>query len=251
MRALWLLLLIVPVLCGLPFTRAAGVLVSVAAMLAVAAAARPALALGAVVSIAVTAIYRGPPRPAGLWFIFEFTPLLIPVTRTARAGRWVAALAALAVPVLPLRVTLHQPEHRLDGSVLVVAAAFACAVAAAGLGLFLRAGDARRARALAAARRSQRLEPARDLHDLVAHEVTRVRGRVPHLPRRGQGPLHTLGAGPHRRSSWASCTAARARCSGPDPRPSSSRPSLAWTIVREDRRQRMQQRSVAAASCRV
>ncbi|WP_433080971.1 sensor histidine kinase [Dactylosporangium sp. CA-052675] len=175
MRALWLLLLIVPVLCGLPFTRAAGVLVSVAAMFAVAAAVRPALALwAAAVSIAVTVIYRGPPQPPGLWFIFEFTPLLILVTRTARAGRWVAALAALAVTVLPLRVTLHQPDHRLDGSVLVVATAFACAVAAAGLGLHLRAGDARRARALGAARRSQRLELARDLHDLVAHEVTGI-----------------------------------------------------------------------------
>jgi signal transduction histidine kinase len=47
-------------------------------------------------------------------------------------------------------------------------------VAAAGLGLYWRAADARRARALAAARRAQRLEVARDLHDLVAHEVTGI-----------------------------------------------------------------------------
>jgi signal transduction histidine kinase len=174
-RAYWLLLLVVPVLCGLPFTRPAGILVSIAAMVAVAAAVRPSLGLvAAAVSIGVTVIYRGPPQPPGLWLIFELTPLLVLLTRTARAGRSVAALVALAVTVLPLRVTLHQPAHHLDGSVLVVATAFACAVAAAGLGLYRRAQDGRRAHALAAARRSQRLELARDLHDLVAHEVTGI-----------------------------------------------------------------------------
>ncbi|WP_433052741.1 sensor histidine kinase [Dactylosporangium sp. CS-033363] len=175
MRAPWLLLLVVPVLCGLPFTRAAGLLVSIAAMAAVAAALRPSLALAAaVVSLLVTVIYRGPPEPPGLWLILEFTPFLVLLVRTTRAGRWTAAPVALAVTVLPLRVTLHQPHSRAEASILVVATAFACAVAATGLGLYLRAGDGRRARALAAARRAQRLELARDLHDLVAHEVTGI-----------------------------------------------------------------------------
>ncbi|WP_433211213.1 sensor histidine kinase [Dactylosporangium sp. CS-047395] len=176
MRSRWLLLLLaVPVLCGLPFARAAGLLVSIAAMAAVAAAIRPSLALAAaVVSLLVTVIYRGPPEPPGLWLILEFTPSLVLLVRTTRAGRWIAALVALAVTVLPLRVTLHQPHSRAEASILVVATAFACAMAAAGLGLHLRAGDGRRARALAAAQRAQRLELARDLHDLVAHEVTGI-----------------------------------------------------------------------------
>ncbi|WP_432980688.1 sensor histidine kinase [Dactylosporangium sp. CA-233914] len=183
MRALWLLLLVLPVLCGLPFTRAPGLVVSITAMLAVAAAIRPALfalpitaALG---SLAVTLIYRGPPQPPGLWLPFEFTPLLVlqaRLLRRAPAGRaaLAGAMIALAATLLPLRVTLNQPQHRLDGSILLAASAFALTVAAAGLGLFLRAGDTRRARSLAAARRAQRLELARDLHDLVAHEVTGI-----------------------------------------------------------------------------
>ncbi|TYB41263.1 hypothetical protein FXF69_37040 [Actinomadura chibensis] len=45
---------------------------------------------------------------------------------------------------------------------------------ALGIGLYLRAIDARRSRALAAARRDERLELARDLHDFVAHHVTGI-----------------------------------------------------------------------------
>jgi signal transduction histidine kinase len=45
---------------------------------------------------------------------------------------------------------------------------------ALGVGLYLRALDARRSRSLAAARRDERLELARDLHDFVAHHVTGI-----------------------------------------------------------------------------
>jgi signal transduction histidine kinase len=165
-KALWLLLLVVPVLCGLPFTRLPGLAVSVAAMLAVAAAIRPAwwwLVLGSLVE---TAIYHGPPEPPGLWFIFEFVPLLVLVTRLVRAGIWVpATIVGLTATVLPLRIPLP-----LNGLVLSASCAFFGAVGAAGIGLYLRAGD----RALETARRLQRLSLARDLHDLVAHEVTGI-----------------------------------------------------------------------------
>jgi len=182
-RARWLLLLALPVLCGLPFTRAPGLPLSLAAMLAVAAAILSGLrglplaaALG---SLAVTAAYTGAPQPAGLWFPFEFLPLSVLLVRVlrrspARPAAVSGSLVALAASALPLRITLHVPHNRFNGSVLLVATAFACVVAAAGLGLYWRAADARRARALAAARRAQRLEVARDLHDLVAHEVTGI-----------------------------------------------------------------------------
>ncbi|MGI5245746.1 sensor histidine kinase [Dactylosporangium sp. CA-139066] len=181
MRAAWLLLLAVPVLCALPFTKAPGVPVSLAAMLAVAAAIRPGLRAlplaAALFSLAVTAAYTGAPQPPGLWFTFEFIPLLVLLVLTLRrhpAPALTGSLVALAATVLPLRITLHVPHNRLNGSVLLVATAFACVVAAAGVGLYLRWTDARRARVLADARRAQRLEVARDLHDLVAHEVTGI-----------------------------------------------------------------------------
>ncbi|WP_327723155.1 histidine kinase [Streptomyces europaeiscabiei] len=46
--------------------------------------------------------------------------------------------------------------------------------AAVGLGCYLRLLDARRARAVASVRQSERMELARDLHDFVAHHVTGI-----------------------------------------------------------------------------
>ncbi|GAA3449915.1 sensor histidine kinase [Dactylosporangium matsuzakiense] len=169
MKALWPLLLIVPVLCGLPFTRLPGLLVSIAAMLAVAAAIRPSWWWLVFASPAVTVAYRfvygGPPQPPGLWFIFEFLPLLVLLARLTRRGLRAGLIVGLAATVLPLRMSFP-----LNGEVLTVSTAFAGAVAAAAIGLYLRARD----RALEAARRAQRLELAQDLHDLVAHEVTGI-----------------------------------------------------------------------------
>jgi signal transduction histidine kinase len=45
----------------------------------------------------------------------------------------------------------------------------------AGIGYYLRSLDRRARAAVAAERRAQRLDPARDLHDFAAHDVT---GRV-------------------------------------------------------------------------
>jgi signal transduction histidine kinase len=61
----------------------------------------------------------------------------------------------------PLAVFYLTPMIVLVGSVI-------------GVGVFFRALDDRRARALASAREGERLELARDLHDFVAHHVTGI-----------------------------------------------------------------------------
>ncbi|MBO2442654.1 two-component sensor histidine kinase [Actinomadura nitritigenes] len=78
-----------------------------------------------------------------------------------------AVLLGAAVLAVPLR---WSPV-----AALVFTAPLGITVAVAlGVGLYLRAIDARRARSLAAARRDERLELARDLHDFVAHHVTGI-----------------------------------------------------------------------------
>nr|WP_237418152.1 histidine kinase [Actinomadura rayongensis] len=97
--------------------------------------------------------------------------------------------------VLVVRVVWKAPQPRLpalaaltggavvfcagrspDAAVLPVAVAplGVLVAVAVGAGLYLRALDARRVRALAGARRDERLELARDLHDFVAHHVTGI-----------------------------------------------------------------------------
>ncbi|MFB4319987.1 sensor histidine kinase [Actinomadura sp. 21ATH] len=100
---------------------------------------------------------------------------------TVMAGglaRWsafaLAAAAGTAVIALVLRLIAASTD------VPPVTAAIACAIfsagplAAAACGTYLRALDERRRHAIAAARREQRLELARDLHDFVAHDVSAI-----------------------------------------------------------------------------
>ncbi|MBO2463285.1 two-component sensor histidine kinase [Actinomadura sp. LCR2-06] len=72
-------------------------------------------------------------------------------------------------------VVLTVPLRWSPVAALVFTAPLGITVAVAlGVGLYLRAVDARRSRSLAAARRDERLELARDLHDFVAHHVTGI-----------------------------------------------------------------------------
>jgi signal transduction histidine kinase len=180
-RAKWLLLLPAALLglCGLPLTRTAGIVPGLVAVVAVAVAAaarttRPALAIAAA-SLLADLLYQGPPQPAGLWAPFEFGALTVLLVVLARRGPAPAAVAVgLAATALPLRMSLHVPGDRVEASVLLVAASFTATVCAAGAGLYLRLGDHRRRLAEERARREHRLDLARDLHDLVAHEVTGI-----------------------------------------------------------------------------
>ncbi|MBE1530332.1 sensor histidine kinase [Actinomadura algeriensis] len=79
----------------------------------------------------------------------------------------VTVLLGTALLIMPLRWSLIT-------GVLFTAPLGVLLAIAIGAGLYLRAVDARRSRSVTAARRDERLELARDLHDFVAHHVTGI-----------------------------------------------------------------------------
>ncbi|MFG3055956.1 sensor histidine kinase [Kitasatospora sp. NPDC048239] len=183
------LVVVAPVPAAHPGEHLAALLLAATAALAGAAAVLPwpsgrvtlAVAAGtvAVCSLALDAGYSGPYRLAGFWLPFEWPALLVLFGRAARRvpGRRVVpvlALLAAAVLLLPLRFTLRVPDADWLVSPVAVSLALFPAVAVAGAGLYLRSLDARRERAVSRARREQRLEVARGLHDFVAHEITGI-----------------------------------------------------------------------------
>ncbi|MFE1771723.1 sensor histidine kinase [Streptomyces sp. NPDC059008] len=133
----------------------------------------------ALLSLAADCVAVGKPGLALLWLPFEAAALLVVLERVVRhvPGPRVGVVGALvgtAAVLLPLRFTLHAPRTGLAESVFAASLAFFPVACATGVGLYLRSLDGRRARAVASARREQRLEVARDLHDFVAHEVTGI-----------------------------------------------------------------------------
>ncbi|MFD0275695.1 sensor histidine kinase [Kitasatospora sp. NPDC127111] len=178
-----------PVVLAHPGERAAALLLASAAALASVAAVLPwpsrrvtlAGAAGSVaaVSLLLDAGYQGPYRLAGFWLFFEWLALVALLGRSVRRvpGRWagpVGAAVGLAALLVPLRFTLRVPGGGAAGSLIALLLSLLTALGVAGAGLYLRALDARRERAVAGARRAQRLEVARGLHDFVAHEITGI-----------------------------------------------------------------------------
>ncbi|KOG56238.1 hypothetical protein ADK76_20465 [Streptomyces griseoflavus] len=180
-------------LLPVPLVRAGGPLEALVAALpaAVAAFAAPmrwpwgritlstAVITAAVLSLAVDLVYRGPKSYAALWEFAEAPALLLLAARQihrapARQAAVGGFLAVLAFVLLPLRFVYADPPVKAGAAVLVSALALFVAVGVGGLALYLRAQEARRHRAVAQARRDQRLEVAGDLHDFVAHEITGI-----------------------------------------------------------------------------
>ncbi|MFE4975831.1 sensor histidine kinase [Kitasatospora sp. NPDC056651] len=139
----------------------------------------PAAGLVALLSVAADIGYPGEQGLVLPWLPFEFASMLVLAGRVVRRAdvrhaAVVGSALALALMALPLRFTLRLPQEALGPSVVAVAMAMFPTACAVGVGLYLRANDDRRARAVQRARREQRLEVARDLHDFVAHEVTGI-----------------------------------------------------------------------------
>ncbi|RFU38426.1 two-component sensor histidine kinase [Actinomadura logoneensis] len=151
--------------------------VAVAAVVAYACLARRRLTRWAAIAAGASLLLTGTLAALGTAVqdqaaLVEVTGLLVLVTRmawTAPQSRVVAmtALVSLPIVIIPLRGS----RLLLIGFAAPLAVLVAIAI---GTGLYLRAVDARRRRALSDARRDERLELARDLHDFVAHHVTGI-----------------------------------------------------------------------------
>jgi signal transduction histidine kinase len=147
---------------------------------------RPALlaagaVVAAVVSLLHTITYRGPgDNVVAGWVLVEtLAQLWVVVQAVRRPPVWAAATAGsllvVAVGVSPLRIGLWLTPPAPAVEVVLVCVCLALpAVIAAGVGVYLRRLDAERARSVAAARRDQRVQLARDLHDWLAHEMTGI-----------------------------------------------------------------------------
>ncbi|MGW7320017.1 sensor histidine kinase [Streptomyces sp. NPDC054865] len=141
----------------------------------------PAASAVAVASALGTAAQFPPPAetqqgPAGLLALVEVAALLVIVLLLARrAPVRLAIVLGSAIGLLESTVVLRL---QLPPTVLEAAAQSAFfalgAVAAAAIGGYLRTLESRRLLAVREARRTQRLQLARDLHDFVAHDVSGI-----------------------------------------------------------------------------
>ncbi|GAA3089850.1 sensor histidine kinase [Streptosporangium carneum] len=135
-------------------------------------------AVGGALSIAITAAYplggwQGVVLP---WTLVEVPSLLVLTLVSARRAPAPQAVVSTGLAAGAVAVMLVRALWPGDLAFTVGACAgwSLLAVGAAGAGLYARTLDNGRRRAVAEARRSQRLVLARDLHDFVAHDVSGI-----------------------------------------------------------------------------
>ncbi|MGW1176877.1 histidine kinase [Kitasatospora sp. NPDC002543] len=141
----------------------------------------PSVLVACAVSLLVTAGYRRPVS-GGIesWWLLETVALLVPIVPAVRRPRAAAAcghgaLLVLAVALVPLRIGVWADPPAppaVTVKLCLTSALLSCVVV--GVGCYLRSMDTRARAAVAAERRAQRLDLARDLHDFAAHDVTGV-----------------------------------------------------------------------------
>ncbi|MFD4655222.1 sensor histidine kinase [Kitasatospora sp. NPDC058444] len=144
-------------------------------------AVSPSVLVACAVSLLVTVGYRGPVS-GGIesWWLLETVALLAPAVPAVRrlptaAAVGHGALLVAAVALVPLRIGVWaEPPAPLVVTVKLCLASVLLSCAVVGVGCYLRSMDARARAAVAAERRAQRLDLARDLHDFAAHDVTGV-----------------------------------------------------------------------------
>lgn len=131
-----------------------------------------AVAVAAVSGLITLFIALASPEFQGMSVVVEIGGLLVLIARVV----WKTPRERLVPVAVALTATLMALPFRAStiAAVLFTAPLGVLAAVAIGVGLYLRAVDARRSRTLAAARRDERLELARDLHDFVAHHVTGI-----------------------------------------------------------------------------
>ncbi|MFI0938773.1 sensor histidine kinase [Streptomyces sp. NPDC021020] len=130
-------------------------------------------------SLAADLGFRGPKGYVVLWAAAELPALLLLLRRVARrapdrAGLVLGPLLALGAVLMPLRLLASEPPVAAHAVTLSCVLGLFPVGLAAGVGLYFRAAEARRKRAVDGALHAQRLQVAADLHDFVAHELTGI-----------------------------------------------------------------------------
>ncbi|NUW35451.1 two-component sensor histidine kinase [Nonomuraea sp. SMC257] len=133
----------------------------------------------AAVSLAATLVQlpgRGAAPGADVWGMAEgltFIALAGLLARRSPVRQAVAAGVPAGIAASTWMFRFYPPVSALE-AVGICAFWSAGVLCAAGVGLYLRALDERRAAAVSAAREAQRRRLARDLHDFVAHDVSEM-----------------------------------------------------------------------------
>ncbi|WP_133901022.1 sensor histidine kinase [Actinophytocola oryzae] len=137
---------------------------------------RPPAVAAIALSVLVTVLYRGPGNnTTAAWLLVETAGQLVVLASATRRAPVLAPFGVAAIAASPLRIGLWLSPPSPVTEVVGVCAVWALlAVAAVGVGVYLRSLDRARARAVELARREQRLHLARNLHDWLAHEMTGV-----------------------------------------------------------------------------